>query len=149
MIIQVISAFFATYLFSIIFNISKRQLLYCGICGAVGWCIYLVSLPLNSVVLSTFLGALAVRILAQIFAVIRKTPVTVFLIAGIIPLVPGAVLYQAIYYIAQGEYDNVTLYGLQSLKLAGAIAVAMVLVSSTYRPRRIKRDNNGLYPKNK
>lgn len=139
MIIQVISAFFATYLFSIIFNISRKQLLYCGINGALGWFVYLLVLPLNSVVLSTFLGALAVRLLSQLFAKLRKTPVTVFLIAGIIPLVPGAVLYKAIYYIAIADYEKFRFYGIQSLKLAGAIAVAMVLVSSTFRPKRIKK----------
>lgn len=139
MIIQVISAFFATYLFSVIFNISRKQLLFCGINGALGWFVYLIVLPMNSVVLSTFLGALAVRILSQIFAKIRKTPVTVFLIAGIIPLVPGAVLYKAVYSMALGDYEQFSLYGIQSIKLAGAIAVAMVLVSSTFRPKRIKR----------
>lgn len=137
MIIQVIAAFFATLFFSIMFNVSRNQLIYCGFNGAIGWLVYLVSLSLNSIVFSSFLGALTVSILAQVLAKIRKTPVTVFLISGIIPLVPGAILYKTIYYIVEEDYTMSNYYGIQSLQIAGAIAVAIILVSSmTKLPKR-------------
>ncbi|MCT4598001.1 MAG: threonine/serine exporter family protein [Vallitalea sp.] len=136
MIIQVIAAFFATLFFSIMFNVSKNQLIYCGFNGAIGWLVYLASLSLNSIVLSSFLGALTVSVFAQILAKIRKTPVTVFLISGIIPLVPGAILYKTIYYIVEEDYTMSNYYGIQSLQIAGAIAVAIILVSSVTNTKK-------------
>lgn len=136
MIIQVIGAFFATLFFCIIFNISKKQLLFCGINGAIGWLVYLLTLNMHSIVLSTFLGALVVSIIAHILSKVRKTPVTVYLIAGVIPLVPGAILYKAIYNIVIQDYDMSSFYGIQSIELACAIAVAVFLVASVTKSSR-------------
>ena len=130
MIIQVIGAFFATLFFSIFFNISKKQLLFCGLNGAIGWLIYLLTLNMNSIVFSSFLGALVVSILSQVLAKLRKTPVSVFLTSGIIPLVPGALLYKTIYYIVAEDYTMSNYYGVQSLQIAGAISVAIFLIAS-------------------
>ena len=38
-----------------------------------------------------------------LFAILLKTPVTVFLLTGIFPLVPGAGIYYTAYYFIQGE----------------------------------------------
>ncbi|MCT4542853.1 MAG: threonine/serine exporter family protein [Vallitalea sp.] len=138
MIIQVVSAFFATLFFSIIFRISTKNLFFCGIIGAVGWLVYLLTLTIESIVFSSFLGAIIVSILSHIFAKIRKTPVTVFLIAGIIPLVPGAILYKAIYFIVAEDYNMSTYYFIQSLQIAGAIAVAIFLIASVTKSSRIR-----------
>lgn len=130
MIIQVIGAFFATLFFCIIFNISKKQLLFCGMNGAIGWLVYLLTLNINSIVLSTFIATLVVSIISHVLSKLRKTPVTVYLIAGIIPLVPGAVLYKAIYNIVIKDYNMSTYYGIQAIELACSIAVAIFLIAS-------------------
>lgn len=131
MLIEVICAFFAAFFFSIIFNISKNELIFCGLNGTIGWLVYLIVFYMtDSVVFSSFLGALAVSILAQIFAKYRKTPVTIFLIPGIITLVPGAGMYRTIYYIVNEDYTLSNFYGIQSIQVAGAIAVAIILVAS-------------------
>ncbi|MCT4688104.1 threonine/serine exporter family protein [Vallitalea sp.] len=139
MIIQVIAAFFATLFFSILFNISKNQLLYCGINGAIGWLVYLLTINMDSIVFSTFLGALTISIIAHILSKIRKAPVTIYLIAGIIPLVPGAILYKAIYNIVIQDYGMSTYYGIQAIELACAIAVAVFLVASVTKSPRMKK----------
>ena len=43
---------------------------------------------------SNLLGALCVGILGLVFARIKKCPVTVFNIPGVVPLVPGVPAYQ-------------------------------------------------------
>lgn len=131
MIIQVLAAFFGSLFFSIIFNISKNQLFYCGICGASSWFVYIITLPLtNSIITASFFGALMASILSQIFARIRKTPVTVFQIPGVIPLVPGAGMYKTLYYVVAEDYSKSNYYGMQTLQIAGCIAIAMILISS-------------------
>jgi uncharacterized membrane protein YjjB (DUF3815 family) len=131
MIVQAIASFFGSLFFSVLFNISKDQLVFCGICGASSWMVYLIFLPItNSLIIASFLGAMAASILSQIFARIRKTPVTVFQIPGVIPLVPGAGMYRTLYYVVEEDYSLSNYYGIQTLQIAGSIAIAMILISS-------------------
>lgn len=131
MIIQVIAAYFVTIFFSIMFNNARHQLIYCGLAGGLGWLVYLLSLQTSpSVVLASFFGALTVSILAFILSKVRKAPVTVFQIPGIIPLVPGMGMYQTLSAVISKDYDQVSYYLLETLQIAGAIAVAMMLVSA-------------------
>ncbi len=131
MIVKLFSAFFATLFFSIIFNISKYELIYCGISGFLGWLSYLLTFNLtSSVVFAAFIGALMISLYSRLLAKIRKTPVTIFSISGMIPLVPGAGMYKTVYYIIEEDYALSTHYGIESLQIAGAIAIAIILVSS-------------------
>ncbi|MFP4698655.1 MAG: threonine/serine exporter family protein [Eubacteriales bacterium] len=131
MIIQIISAFFATFFFAIIFNISKQHLILCGLTGAIGWSVFLFSKNyFESIVISNFLGALAVSFVSHFLAKNKKTPVTVFLISGIIPLVPGAGMYKTIYYTITKNYSLANYYGIQSLQIAGVISIAIVLLDT-------------------
>lgn len=135
MIIQTISAFFATVFFSVMFNISKRELIFCGLSGGIGWLIYLLVYRISgSVVLSTFAGSLGVSLFARLFAQLRKMPVTIYLISGIIPLVPGAGMYQTMYAVISQDSAAAAFYGIQSLQMAGVIAIAIVIISSFPKP---------------
>ncbi|WP_058486141.1 threonine/serine exporter family protein [Defluviitalea phaphyphila] len=131
MILQIIGALFASFFFGILFNVSKKELLYCGFIGGFGWFIYLNFLTLtNSIVFSSFLGTLGVSILSRIFAKIRKVPVTIFLISGIIPLVPGAGMYRTMYAMLEKNFEDSSFYGIQTLQIAGVIAIAIIFTSS-------------------
>lgn len=131
MILQIISAFFATFFFGILFNISKKELMYCGFIGAIGWFVYLFFFQLiGSVVLSNFMSALSVSILSRLLAKKRKVPVTIFLISGIIPLVPGAGMYKTMYAMLTQNFEETAFYGAQTLQIAGVIAIAIIFTSS-------------------
>ena len=56
-----------------------------------------------------------------------KAPVTVFLIAGILPSVPGAGIYRTVYYLIQGDQTLSTHYLISTLHTAGAIALAIFI----------------------
>jgi len=74
-----------------------------------------------------------VAITAHILARILKTPVTLFLIPGIICLVPGGGMYQ----IVQSFIDNNTVmtqhYFFETLQIAGAIALGIFIVDTFFR----------------
>ena len=65
---------------------------------------------------------------ARICAVLLKTPVTVFLLTGIFPLVPGAGIYYTAYYFIQGENALSLANGISTFKVAVALAVGIALV---------------------
>jgi uncharacterized membrane protein YjjB (DUF3815 family) len=81
-------------------------------------------------------------LLAEIFARMFKAPATVFLITGIIPLVPGGGLYYTMDALIDGNMALFAEKGIEAAGIAGAIAAGSSLVSSMVRilPKR-KRKN--------
>lgn len=129
MILQVIAAYFVTVTFSIMFHSAKNQLLIGGFVGALGWWVYLMAVDLKtSIVIASFLGALVASMLSLFLCRLRKAPITVFQIPGIIPLVPGMGMYKTLSAAISGDDQLVFPYLFETLQIAGAIAIAMLLV---------------------
>lgn len=129
MIIQALVAFIATISFSILFSVPSNQYIYCGITGTIGWLCYIVMLNFNfPSVFATFTAAILLTMVSRIFAIYRKVPVTVFLIAGIFPLVPGAGIYYTTYYLIMNQPDQATSKGIETIKLAIAIALGIMFI---------------------
>ena len=59
-------------------------------------------------------------------AALRKNPVTVYLIAGIFPLVPGAGIYYTSYYFIMNNMSEFSRYGMETIKVAGAIVLGII-----------------------
>jgi uncharacterized membrane protein YjjB (DUF3815 family) len=137
MIIQGISAFIATAAFSILFYLPKKYLVRAGITGSIGWFIYLLLLRFTGDnVIANFVATLLVALTAHILARICKTPVTMFLIPGIIPLVPGAGMYQIVQNIIDNTLDRATYYFFDTLKMAGAIALGIFIIDTLFRRKQ-------------
>jgi uncharacterized membrane protein YjjB (DUF3815 family) len=138
MLIQGISAFFATAAFSILFYLPKKYIIHAGMTGSFGWFIYLISLELlEDKVLATLTATLLVALTAHILARIYKTPVTMFLIPGVIPFVPGAGMYQIVQNIVEGNVDRTAFYFFETLQVAGAIALGIFIIDTFFR-RKVK-----------
>lgn len=134
MIFQVVSAILAVYFFTMLLEIPKRYAFYASLVGGVNWWVYLIVLEeMASSMMAAFFASLAVAILSQVFARIQKTPVTVFLVAGILPTVPGAAIYRSVYYFIHNNSGQCTYYLLQTLQIAGAIAMAIFITDSLFR----------------
>ena len=63
----------------------------------------------------------------------RAADGTVFLITGIIPLVPGGGLYYTMDYLINGDFAMFTSKGIQTAAAAGAIAAGASMVTSLVR----------------
>lgn len=131
MIMYAIYSLIASLCFAIIYNVKGKNIFLAGIGGGISWFVYLLMHNLyNSNIFALFLGAVAVSIYSEIMARIRKAPVTTFIICGIIPLVPGNGMYYTMYETILGNVPKATAYGIQTLGAAGAIAIAIAMVSS-------------------
>ncbi len=127
-------AFLATASFAFFFNISRYDILWCSIAGAAGWVAYLaLASSTGSQSAAYMTGALCVGILAELFAVIFRKPATVYIVPGIIPLVPGGGMYETMLMAVLGRMDDMAKVGFAALTAAGAIAVGIALASSFAR----------------
>lgn len=131
MLLQTIYSFIATLSFAMIFNAPRRELLYCGITGAVGWLVYLTVHDITGgELIAAFFGSVVVTFAARYMAHLRKTPATIYSISGIIPFVPGAGMYNTMYGFITNDYERASQMGVETFKTAGTIALAMILVLS-------------------
>lgn len=131
MIIEIVSAFIASFAFGIVFNIKGKNLFFSALCGALGWFIYKFSMKMGSSdTMALFLAAVGLSVYSEIFARILKTPVTTFLIAALIPLVPGGGMYYTMVEAITGDIMKSLEIGIKTLASAGALALGVILVST-------------------
>lgn len=130
MISNIICSFFGTLAFSILFNVPKRYYLCCGLTGMLGWLCYYALTENVSVTMATFVSTAVVVLLSRILAVWMKCPITIFLVSGIFPLVPGASVYYTAYYLVTGDLGLAAVKGIGAVKIAFAIVLGIVFVIS-------------------
>ena len=127
MIIQFIVCFFATLSFAVLFSAPKRQLLFCGLTGAAGWMVYLLIMNTNgSLAVANLAASFTLTLMARIFAAVERHPVTVYLLAGIFPLVPGAGIYYTSYYFIMHQMEQFAAKGAETIIIAGSIVFGIV-----------------------
>lgn len=120
-----------TLSFAILFACPRRSLPYCGLVGAVGWVVYELAVMLGAdAAAASLLAVIPLTALTRILAILLKTPVTVFLLSGIFPLVPGAGIYYTAYYFIFGFSGMMVQKGIETVKVAVAIALSITLVLS-------------------
>lgn len=125
---EFLAACVGTMAFALLFQVPKRFYILCGLIGGCGWVCYKILLLWCSVPVATFFANVAVVFLSRLFAVKKRCPVTVFLISGIFPLVPGAGIYWTAYYIVTNELEQAGERGFLTLKVAVAIVLGILLV---------------------
>ncbi|MBK5241614.1 threonine/serine exporter family protein [Clostridium sp.] len=131
MILSSFYAFLSSLGFGVLFNIRGKNLIIAAIGGGLSWFTYLLAGKLQpSLVFSLFVASLVGSIYSEIMARLRKSPVTIFIICSIIPLVPGSGMYYTTLEAVKGNFDASLSKGVVTLFSAGAIAIAIVFVSS-------------------
>ena len=66
----------------------------------------------------------------------KKAPATLFASVGLIPVVPGGGMYRTMHALIQGDYPAAANYGVETVLIAGSLALAVALVSSVVRARK-------------
>jgi uncharacterized membrane protein YjjP (DUF1212 family) len=127
-------AFLTTLGFCVQFHVPRKHMIFASLTGAFGFCLFQYGLLLNySMVFASFLGAGLVAALSEFCSRAGKDATTLFIIPGIIPLVPGTGMYATMVYALQSDFANAVSTGARTLIIAGGIAVALVIVSSLTR----------------
>ena len=130
---EIITAFgfacIATMAFAVLFQAPKKIVLIDGVISAIGWVVFV----------SNFCATISLALASELSSRIFKQPVTVFVIPGIVPLVPGLGIYQGMFAIINNEYNNGTSILLTAMTDSVAIAIGVMLVSSLFRVLKVRR----------
>ena len=116
-------------------NISKKDIFWGAVVGGLGWFVYSVLIPNGGKAgtESYFWGAIAVALLSEVLAFLKKNPATVYLIPGLLPLVPGSGMFQTMRAAVTGNLHNALHLALTTLTTAGATALAVAIIASIAR----------------
>lgn len=129
---QIVTSFIASAAFGMIFNAPRKALVQCGLAGMVGWVLYIWLQDVGVQRLTaTVVAAYCVTMISYIFAKTYRTPIIVFSVSGIIPLVPGGLAYDAMRNAVENQYDQAVQSGAEAFMMSGAIALGLLLSEVT------------------
>lgn len=132
--VQNISTFIACTGFAILFNIHGIGICICALGGTFTWVVYcLASFFGLDIYFSYFLAAVFAAVYSEVMARVRKYPAISYLVVAIFPLIPGAGIYYATSFLMQGDRNAFVQKALQTIGIAGVIAVGILMVSTIVR----------------
>lgn len=126
-----------------IFNAPIKSLFKCGFAGMIGWVIYVILFEYSGdSVFASVLASFIIGVISQYFAKRYKTPVIIFNVSGIIPLVPGGLAYDAMRRVVENDYNTAISLAAEAFMISGSIAIGLVLsevLNQIYRKATMKR----------
>lgn len=133
-LLHFVFAFIATFGWTVFFNAPKEDLVYCSLTGALGWTIYIILYRYSeNSYFSNFIASSFITLFSEFLARKLKKPAILYIIPGIIPLVPGLGIYNTMLNMVEGSYIKAIEIGTQVALVSGAIVLGMVVVTSLFR----------------
>ena len=133
-------SFGASLCFAVLFNTPRRCLVPASLVAMVGEAVCMAALALTGTAVgANFMGALIVDILAEMLARRQKAPAIIYALIGVVPLVPGAGLYRTMLALVQKDYAAAVAIGVETMLIAGCIALAIAIVTLFARHASEKR----------
>ena len=121
--------------FALLFNVRGLKFLFVAAGGLLSWVVYLAVESLSgSEVLGYFISAAAMSVYSEIMARTLKSPTTTFIIPTLVPLIPGGSLYKTMRYALSGSVTMFSGTGLNTLKLAAALALGTIISAAFFKP---------------
>lgn len=141
-LIQFIAAFIAVIAFSVNLEIPKKHIVIVGIVGALGWTTYILCDYFKLLnIMSYFISALVVAILSLILSKTLNAVSTIFLIPGILPIVPGIAMYKMIYYLINNNLQESLYQLLQVILITSGITIAIFITESIKEIKIIRKEH--------
>ena len=129
-VIQLLTAYIGSLGFALLFGLRAKHIFFAALGGMFAWGIYLGLFTLvPSIFLANLCGSVFAVTYAELMAHLRKCPATLFVVTGVVPLVPGSALYYAMDCAVNGDLVGAGAYGHQTLVIALAIAAGISLVT--------------------
>ena len=125
---ETLAAAIGTIAFALLFGVPRRYYATCGLIGGAGWLVYSLLADPAGRMAAIFLASVTVVLLSRVFAVREGCPATIFMVAGLFPLVPGAGIYWTVYELVMKRIDQALSRGFLALQDAVAIVLGIVVV---------------------
>ncbi|WP_432723384.1 threonine/serine exporter family protein [Staphylococcus equorum] len=134
-------SFTASYFFALIYDAPKKLFFSAGLAGALG---YLVNFILSTTfqmdsIYTSLLGSLTLGLISHMMSRILKSPVVIFMIPGIIPLVPGSLAFRATQQLVTLNFSEANNTLIRTILIAGSIALGLLISDQLSKILNIKK----------
>lgn len=124
----------STGAFSVLFGLHTAEILLASGGSAIGWIVLqavppLPGMPASPTVLPVFFASLAAGLYGELVGHFRGRPATVYMIASIIPFVPGGGMYYTMLSTLQSDSTRTIQLAMDTLMAAFAIAVGLAIAN--------------------
>ena len=120
--------------FCILFNVHGRGILLADIGGMLSWMVYLLCTALGcDVYAANLFAAVFAALYSETMARVRKCPAVNYLVISTLPMLPGAGVYYTMSLGLEGRMMDSVAKGLETVGVAGSLAVGILLVSTVFR----------------
>lgn len=134
LLVQILGVVLGTGATAVLFNVPKNALVWSALAGLMGWGVQTVATTAAwDPAAGAMLGAVTVSLVAEGLARTRRMPSTVFVVPGVLPLVPGTRVYQAMLAMLSDDHGAAATEGANALIAAGGIAVGIMLGTALTR----------------
>ncbi|WP_173677112.1 threonine/serine exporter family protein [Sulfobacillus sp. hq2] len=135
MIAQSLFAGLTTIAFGFLYQVRASLLWISGVIGAIAWAASMaVHLMPGAGLLGDFAGAFVVGSLAELAALWKKKPVTIFVVPAIISFVPGYLVYESMVAFLKNNFNAGLHFGLTAVFAAAALGLGLALATALLRP---------------
>ncbi|MDO5296625.1 MAG: threonine/serine exporter family protein [bacterium] len=119
---------------AVTFRIPPKELFWATAAGFLGWeVMYCLQYFDINTLTATTLGALAISLCSEFLARSRRVPASIYVVPGILPLVPGRAIYNAMFDTLNGQYELSETGTTQSMLGAGGIAIGLLIGTAIAR----------------
>ena len=131
---QAIAVFVGCCGFCILFNVHGQGMVLCIAGGVAAWMLYLLCGWLGcDVYAANLFAAVFAALYAEVMARVRKCPAMPYLVIATLPMLPGAGVYYTMSMGLEGNMMDAVGKGLETVGVAGSLAVGILLVSTLFR----------------
>ena len=129
--IEMFMAFIACFFFAIVYNTPKKELLFCGLFGGLGYGVYYyLSNKYGLGTGANFFGAMLIAVLARIASLRREIPVMVYILPAVFPLSPGGNMYKTAYALIRSDLHTTAEQAMICIKIVGVCVIAIIIILS-------------------
>ncbi len=133
-IMPCIYSFLSSFAFGVQFNIRSYHIFLAAIGGIISQLVYsAMSTAGVSDMVCYFTAACAITFYSECLAKLMKTPINMYLVISLIPLVPGGAIYNAMITLVNGNFDAFLHDVVFTLGIAGSIAMGVFAISTVFR----------------
>ena len=130
---QYILGFIFSYLsavgFAMLFSCPKRSIGLSSLAGALGFLVFMLVRDFYGGFFPVLVGSYLTGILGEIFARKCHMPAILFIVPGMINLVPGKGIYNTLFYFIDGQKSLALVTLFDTMAVASAISFGILLAS--------------------
>lgn len=127
MLVDLMCSFFISGGMAILNNVQKKYTYLCGISGIVTMFFYsILSKPIGMAAAS-LVACVALSVFSHLISLKVKIPSMIFVVSGVMPILPGRLLFNAINALVKNDYSQASSIGGQAILVGFAIGIGFLI----------------------